>query len=842
MLKRCLEFKMAIVGAGKFCKKFIEYFYYNGNTDIRPKILGVADKCRNAPGRKLAEKMGLFTTNDYTKLYDLKGLQLILELTNDPTLADVIAKTKPDHIEIIDHFDARTLWDTLLVESIKDKGLKELEGKKNDPAAIVSIFEKMTDQFSSIIQERNNRSREIEKELFQQERSVSQIIQGSTIPTFVINKDHVVTHWNKAMEKLVGYKAEEIVGTKNQWLPFYNRKRHTMADVILDHIEEREIKKLYGDKWQKSPLIAGAYQAEDFFPKLGENGKWCFFTAAPIKAPDGCIIGAIETLWDKTEDKRAEEEKERYTRELSTLLAIYTALSSPMDFKGRIDNAMQELMDFLNADGVCIFLVDHNGDFHLKYSKGLCEDSCKDCYKANPDCIINWVAQTGNFTILEDPPQNCSKKVRFLVRENFKSLVYIPISNKEREAFGVIRIGSKKTGHFSYQKQDILELIANRIGVAIENAMLQEQYIRSEEKYRTLFNNDPNPIFIIDSSTFKIQDINQRAQDKYGFAREELSGVSFLKLGDPDDNEVSRGLKKLSREHSLLFSKKRHYRKDGKAFFVNISVSYAQYCESNVMIATTSDISESVEKETQLIQASKMTTLGVMAAGMAHEINQPLNVIQICADFFLKMLKRKKPIKDEDLRSMANDIIENVDRATKVIKHVRDFARQSEVKRSKININEPLEDVFKVLGHQLKVHQIELILNLEPDIPPIMADHNRMEQVFINLVTNAIDALDEKAEKKEYKDSDKKLCIKSFTENNNVIVTVRDTGIGMTDEVKEKLFEPFFTTKKTGRGTGLGVSISYGIVKDYDGDIEIESKLGVGTTFKLKFPAMQQNA
>jgi signal transduction histidine kinase len=123
-----------------------------------------------------------------------------------------------------------------------------------------------------------------------------------------------------------------------------------------------------------------------------------------------------------------------------------------------------------------------------------------------------------------------------------------------------------------------------------------------------------------------------------------------------------------------------------------------------------------------------------------------------------------------------------------------------------------------------------------------MADHNRMEQVFINLVTNAIDALDEKAGKKEYKDSDKKLCIKSFTENNNVIVTVRDTGIGMTDEVKEKLFEPFFTTKKTGRGTGLGVSISYGIVKDYDGDIEIESKLGVGTTFKLKFPAMQQNA
>ncbi len=841
MIKECLELKMAIVGAGKFCKKFIEYFYFENNVDIRPEILGVADKNQNAIGRKLAEKMGLFTTSNYTELYDLDGLQVILELTYDPTLADVMNKTKPEGVEIIDHFDARTLWDTLLLERIKNKGLKEVEGKKNDPEAIFSIFERMTERFYSIIRKRNNWSRQIEKELYQQERSVSQIIQGSTIPTFVIDRDHVVTHWNKAMEKLVDYNAEKIVGTRNQWLPFYNRKRHTMADVILDHIEEREIKKLYGDKWQKSPLIEGAYQAEDFFPKLGKNGKWCFFTAAPLKAPDGRTIGAIETLWDKTEDKRAEEERDRYTRELSTLLAIYTALSSPLDFEERLDHAMQELMDFLEADGVCIFLLNHNENFQLKYSKGLCEDACKESHDTDSDPIIKWTAQTDNFTIFNELPENFFKKAGFLTRENFKSVVYIPISNKEREGFGVIRIASKKPSHFSYQKQDILELISNRIGVAIENAMLQERYIRSEEKYRTLFNNDPNPIFIINSDTFEIQDINQRAQDIYGFFKKELINVSFLKLGDPDDTEISNGLKKLSKEHSLLFSKKRHYRKNGKPFFVNISVSCAQYGKSNVMIATTSDITESIEKEAQLIQASKMTTLGVMAAGMAHEINQPLNVIQICADFFLKMLKRGENIEDEDLKNMANDIIENVDRATKVITHVKDFARQSEVKRCKIDINESLEDVFKFLVHQLKVHQIELILDLEPDIPLIMADHNRLEQVFINLVTNAIDALDEKTEKEAYKDSEKKLFIKSFTENNNVIVTVRDTGIGMNDEIKEKLFEPFFTTKKTGKGTGLGVSISYGIVKDYNGDIEIDSKVGVGTTFKLKFPAIQQS-
>ena len=200
------------------------------------------------------------------------------------------------------------------------------------------------------------------------------------------------------------------------------------------------------------------------------------------------------------------------------------------------------------------------------------------------------------------------------------------------------------------------------------------------------------------------------------------------------------------------------------------------------------------------------------------------------------MLNRGQPIEDEDLRSMANDIVANVERATGVIKHVRDFARQSDVVKSKVNINEPIKDVFKVVGHQLKVHEIGVELDLNPDLPYIMAEHNRLEQVFINLVTNAIDAMDEKDDRGDTQGSEKLLTIKSYVENGNVAVDVSDTGIGMTEEVKNKILEPFFTTKKVGKGTGLGVSISYGIIKDYEGDIQIESVVGKGTTFKLTFP------
>jgi len=171
-----------------------------------------------------------------------------------------------------------------------------------------------------------------------------------------------------------------------------------------------------------------------------------------------------------------------------------------------------------------------------------------------------------------------------------------------------------------------------------------------------------------------------------------------------------------------------------------------------------------------------------------------------------------------------------------VIKHVRDFARQSELVRSKVDINEPIRDVFKVLGHQLTVHEVDLTLDLCDQLPWILADHNRLEQVFINLVTNAMDAMDEKKEHPEWTDTGKHLTIRSFVEGDQVVAAVSDTGIGMTEEVREKLFDPFFTTKKVGKGTGLGVSISYGIVKDYDGRIDIVTQPGQGTTFELRFP------
>jgi PAS domain S-box-containing protein len=833
--------RVGIVGGGSFCRKLIEFFLAEALSPHKPVIAGVADINPHAEGFLYAQQLGIFTTTDYSRLYALQGLEVILEITRDRDLAAAIKKTLPQQITLVDHFHARHLWDSLQIGSLRHRTLEAFQQKRNDPQAIEILIRQSFDAFDDIINRRNDRSRKIELELLENERTQSQIIQGSTIPTFVINKHHIVTHWNKALEKLSGRTADEVVGTNRQWAPFWQSERPTMADVILDQIDRLEVQKLYGSQWRESGLIEGAYEAEVFFPKVGEKGKWLWFTAAPIKSPDGTIVGAIETLWDKTEDKRAEEERDRHTQELAALCSIYTALSAPWPIDQRIEAALKEIRRYLKADDTCIFLQENEEDFYLKYHYGRAESSCPKYHCTEAKELIRRVARNGELFLVEALDTLPGPELEFISRLGFQSIAFIPISAKEKKTIGVLQIASHHPKQFAPIERHALDLIGNRLGVAIENAMLQEQNIKSEAKYRSLFNNDPNPIFIISHQSLEILDINERAQECYGYSRHEMQGMSFLSLGEPDDREVQYGFQHLPLGQSILLAKRRHFRKGGRSFYVNISVSHARYGEGDVLIASTADVTESIEKETQLIQASKMTTLGMMAAGMAHEINQPLNVIQICADFFLKILRKGQPVANDDLRTMANDIIANVDRATGIIRHVRHFARQSEVVTSKVNINEPIEDVFKVLGHQIKAHQIELDLDLDCDIPYVMADHNRLEQVFINLVTNAIDAMDEKAETDRFKGMTKQLQIRSYTENGSVVVAVTDNGVGMSSEVKEKLFEPFFTTKKIGKGTGLGVSISYGIIKDYNGSIEIDSQEGRGTTFILRFPALNKD-
>lgn len=381
-------------------------------------------------------------------------------------------------------------------------------------------------------------------------------------------------------------------------------------------------------------------------------------------------------------------------------------------------------------------------------------------------------------------------------------------------------------------RDEVGQLANSFINMTNRIKLSQVQLKESESKYRSLFHTSPNPIFVVDRKSRIILNANAAAASTYKYSKEELKGKSFTDLGEFEFDESAHAGQE---NWQIVNPKVRHFKKGNEPFYVNIHASPAHYLDHDALIVGTTDITEMIEKDTQLIQASKMTTLGEMSAGIAHELNQPLNAIKMGSEFLAMIVESGNPIPDEDLNEVITEISGQVDRAADIINRLRDFGRKADFTKEKIFLNTPIRGVLDIVRKQLELQNIDVQLDLDEHIPPIYAHNNRLEQVIFNLVTNARDAINHKQEKGTESGS-REIRIQSFSQDNRVCVTVSDTGIGISDSVRERIFEAFFTTKQMGEGMGLGLSITSGIVGDYGGEIEIESQEGEGTTIKLSFP------
>lgn len=365
---------------------------------------------------------------------------------------------------------------------------------------------------------------------------------------------------------------------------------------------------------------------------------------------------------------------------------------------------------------------------------------------------------------------------------------------------------------------------------------LEEELARSEKKYYAIFNNIPNPVFVLDPDSHRILDCNQSVEAVYGFAQSEIISRSFLDFFmDEDKTHYEFNLNK-AREINQV----KHLGKNGSIRFVNIRISPTEFLGQHVLLVTVSDITKRLEAEQQLSQASKLATLGEMATGVAHELNQPLTVIKMASNFFMKKVAQKEPIPTEILHNMSEKISNNIDRANRIINHMREFARKSDMRLEKVQVNEVMERAYEIFSQQLKLRQIEVVWEIQKNLPVIMADAGRLEQVVINLLVNARDGIEARWTKDvEVVPPGKKIFLRTALKGKKVVIEVEDTGTGIPPGIQEKIFEPFFTTKAVGKGTGLGLSISYGIVKDFQGDIRYSNTSHGGACFHLEFPIHQ---
>ncbi len=241
------------------------------------------------------------------------------------------------------------------------------------------------------------------------------------------------------------------------------------------------------------------------------------------------------------------------------------------------------------------------------------------------------------------------------------------------------------------------------------------------------------------------------------------------------------------------------------------------------------------------MQSAKLSSIGELAAGMAHELNQPLMVIRAVVQFILRSFK-KNNLKPDQIQEELERVEKNTKRMMNIIDHLRTFSRQSQGKANfqPVDVSKVLGNSFTMVGEQLRLRSIEVKQELNPGLPKVLGDANQLEQVFLNLITNARDAMEEK-EKNPEPENGREPVLEIITrladvDGKSIEILFKDSGGGISAENLGKIFDPFFSTKEVGNGTGLGLSISYGIINDHHGEIDVAKTGPDGTTFRIKLP------
>ncbi len=368
-----------------------------------------------------------------------------------------------------------------------------------------------------------------------------------------------------------------------------------------------------------------------------------------------------------------------------------------------------------------------------------------------------------------------------------------------------------------------------------EEKKLQEELMQANEFLRNLIQDSVDGIMAADMKG-KIIIFNESAEKLLGYTTEEaISKIHITQIYRPGE---AKGVMKALRSEEYGGVGKMEARewqalnKQGEEIPCNISAAliYDKNGNEIASVGIFSDLREKkrIEKELydthlKLVQSEKMSSLGKLAAGIAHEINNPLGGIVMFAEMTLEEMSE-----DDEKREDIKRIVSEAARCKNIVKGLLEFSRQTDYKLTPVDINRLLSQGMSLLEHQAIFHNIKVVKELDKTLPSMKCDSVRLSQVFVNMIINAVDAMG--------KMGTFILRTKYKKESRKAVIEFSDTGCGIPSEIMPKIFDPFFTTKDIGKGTGLGLSVSYGIIKDHGGIIDIRSKVGEGTTFIIKLP------
>jgi len=660
---------------------------------------------------------------------------------------------------------------------------------------------------------------------------VENLINSASTPLFVLDRRHTVLYWNRALEIITGKAASDLKGTGLHWSGFYDTQRKTLADLIIDG--DKGLGTLYGT-YAPSKYISGGFQAEGWYAIGGKN-RYLTFEAAPIRNSNGQVIAAIETLEDITERRQMEDSLARLSRavEQSPASIVMT------DSDGTIDYVNPK---FCRITG-------------YTYEEAIGQ---------NPRILKSGdMPASGYETLWQTISAGKEWRGEFHNKRKDGSLYWefasiSPLFDKD----GLI------TGYLAV-KEDITERKTVELELAQSRKQLEAKHLELESVFRQVDQGKREweetldhlrDFVILTDAGHRLRRCNRLLTDITGRSFNDLVGEDWRTLLAATGFRLDA----LADSSGELCNDR-----TGRIYTINVfEIIHDGVLDGHVVSlnditelhAATQKLekaySELKEAQLQIFQQEKMASIGQLAAGVAHEINNPMGFISSnlgtlnkyvdrlvefigtadqvllacdCGTGAVKLAEERKRLKIDHIMADSRQlIIESQDgagRVRRIVQDLRSFSRVDHALQEPTNLNKALETTINIAWNEIKY--VADIKREFGDIPDILCFPQQINQVFLNLLVNAGHALE---------GTRGSIVVRTWSEDKDVLISISDTGCGIPVEIQQRIFEPFFTTKEVGKGTGLGLSISYDIILKHDGKLTLKSEAGCGTTFTVRLP------
>ena len=694
-----------------------------------------------------------------------------------------------------------TFW-SIVVASSEDEVLASLKDFRNRLLMLIAVLILSGTIFSyygmkawGIVQEEKKR-RMAEGELRESERRLTDIINFLPDATLVIDREGRVIAWNKAIEDMTGFPAETMLGKGDYEyaIPFYGTRRPILINFVS--MWDQDIEKQYSFIKKEGDTLF----TETNVPFVRGQNRILWGKASPLYDTHGNVVGAIESIRDVTERKEAEEVIQ--------------------ESEGKLNAILQSIPDHMSAVDRELNIVWANSTATGIFGSDIIGRKCYEAYHKRKEpcepypCLALKAFKYGG--IHEHDTEVVDKEGKAIY---FHCTANVALRDKDGKPVTVLEISRDIT----------------------ERKQAEKALFTEKEKLQILSENAPFGMTLIDKNGQFLY-VNPKYRDIFGYDLSDIpDGKTWFKKTYPDAayrrEAISAWLDDLK---SAGYGEQRP-----RVFNVtckNGSIKTISFTPvllhngDNIMVCE--DITERKRLETQLINAQKMEAIGTLSGGIAHDFNNILMGIQGYASLMMLDISTEHPHYEKLKR-----IEEQVKSAADLTRQLLGFARGGKYVVKPVNMNELIEKTSTMFGRTKK--EVVIHRKYEKDIWVVEADQGQIEQVFLNLYLNAWQAMpaggDLSLETKNIMVGKDYAKPYSMMPGRYVRITVSDTGVGMDEKTKERIFEPFFTTKELGRGTGLGLAMVYGIIKNHNSFIDAISEPGKGTVFALYFPASEKN-